>query len=422
MPLSGRLSLSLLLLPSLLMACSSSPGGASTDGGTSSSSGPTFVVDGGVTFSVASSGVTGASTGPGFTTGTTGVTGASSGVVSTGPVTSGTATSVASSSTPLPSSGIVITVEPDGTGDAEGLLTAIQGAQVSVHMEMYLLTNSDYIDALESLSSKLDVKVLLNQTFPTGTTAAQTNASTYTALQGAGVNVKWAPADPDGSDTGYTHEKAVIIDPGTANAQVWIMTMNLDTDAPKYNREFLAQDTISADIAEAEQIFEADYAGTPATVSGDLLVAPVNATQGLLALAQSATTSIDIEAEEIDSSGVEEEVFNAITSKAQSGVKVRLVLEDSSEATQTAAVTALQQAGATVVGYAYGGSGLDIHAKTMVVDGTTAYIGSENFTGGSLGYNRELGVIFQEPSEIAKIQTAINADVAGGSAYMASSN
>ena len=318
------------------------------------------------------------------------------------------------------SSGIVITVIPDGTGKAAGLLSAIQGARTAVHVEMYLLTNSTYINALIDLAkSGLDVKVILNQTFPSGTSSSDTNASSYTQLQQGGVNVSWAPTTT-GFDS-YTHEKTVIIDPGSANAQAWIMTMNLDTDAPKYNREYLAQDTNAADITEAESIFEADYASTSITPTGSLIVAPSpqnNAQPALLALIESATTSIDVESEEYDSSGLEAAIASALEAKAKAGVAVHMVLETSTESSQSSAVSALQAAGGQVVGYTYSGSsGLDIHAKAIVVDGTTAYVGSENLSGGSLGYNRELGVIFSEPSEVAKIVSTFGMDFSGGTTY-----
>jgi phosphatidylserine/phosphatidylglycerophosphate/cardiolipin synthase-like enzyme len=71
-----------------------------------------------------------------------------------------------------------------------------------------------------------------------------------------------------------------------------------------------------------------------------------------------------------------------------------------------------------VRGYAYGdGSALDIHAKAIVVDGARAFVGSENLSGGSLGYNRELGVSFSEPAEVSKVDSAIVDDFNGGSAY-----
>ena len=322
----------------------------------------------------------------------------------------------------IPTSGVTITVEPDGTGDAAGLLNAIKGAQTAVHVEMYLLSNAKYISALLALGAAgKDVKVVLNQSFPTGTPTANTNASSYAQLSGQpGVSVHWAPTTT-GFDS-YTHEKAVIIDPaGGSDSQVWIMTMNLDTDAPKYNREFLAQDTNAADITEAEDIFEADYASTSITPTGDLVVAPSpqnDAVSVLVGLINSATTGIAMEAEEFDDSGTqtEEKVFNALTAKAQAHIPVHLVLEDSTDSAQSSAVAALQAAGGVVVGYACSAS-LDIHAKALVVDGARAYIGSENFSGGSLGYNRELGVYFTEASEVAKVQTTIQNDFVGGTTY-----
>jgi len=323
---------------------------------------------------------------------------------------------------PPATSGITITVEPDGSGDAAAVLSAIEGAQTAVHVEMYLLTNSKYIDALIALSKAgKDVKVLLNQTFPTGTSASDTNAATYTQLEGGGVNVKWAPTNT-GFDS-YTHEKAVIIDPGQPNQQVWVMTMNLDTDAPKYNREFLADDVNAPDIAEAEAIFEADYADTAITPSGNLVVAPSpqnNAVATLVALINSATTSINMESEELDDSGynTEELVFNALVAKAKAGIKVQVVLEDSTDTSQSSAVTSLVAAGAHVVGYACSAS-LDIHAKALVVDDARAYVGSENFSGGSLGYNRELGVTFTQASEVTKVNSTIVTDFAGGTTYSA---
>ena len=55
-----------------------------------------------------------------------------------------------------------------------------------------------------------------------------------------------------------------------------------------------------------------------------------------------------------------------------------------------------------------------IHAKAMVIDGARAFVGSENFTGGSLGYNRELGVMFDTAAEVAKVKTTIDTDFGKG--------
>ena len=324
------------------------------------------------------------------------------------------------SSSALPAPPLSIVVEPDGSGVAEPLLFALASATVAVHVEMYLLTNDTYVRALETAySNGIDVEVVLNQTFPGGTSSDNTNESSYATLSAAGVPVTWAPTDT-GFDS-YTHEKAVIIDPGTANAQVWIMTMNLDYAGPTSNREYLAKDTDPDDVNEAETIFAADFAGESVTPSGALVVAPSpanDAVASIVSLIASATTSIDLEAEELDSAGLAGQVVGALTTASANGVAVRVVLEDSSSEEQASAVRGLVAAGASVVGYAYG-DGLDIHAKAIVVDTARAYVGSENITGGSLGYNRELGVIFSDPASVSAVDNAILDDFEAGSSYEA---
>jgi phosphatidylserine/phosphatidylglycerophosphate/cardiolipin synthase-like enzyme len=46
--------------------------------------------------------------------------------------------------------------------------------------------------------------------------------------------------------------------------------------------------------------------------------------------------------------------------------------------------------------------GLYIHAKTMIVDGSAALIGSQNYTSTSLDKNRELGMIVEQPALVSR--------------------
>jgi phosphatidylserine/phosphatidylglycerophosphate/cardiolipin synthase-like enzyme len=105
-------------------------------------------------------------------------------------------------------------------------------------------------------------------------------------------------------------------------------------------------------------------------------------------------------------------------------VKVRLVVGNAGN--DASLMQRVKTAGGKVVvtGPASGaGTKTDpyIHAKAIVIDcsGTTCargYIGSENFSAGSLGYNRELGVIFTQAPELAKVEAAISTDFAAGTA------
>lgn len=294
-------------------------------------------------------------------------------------------------------SAVQIFVEP--SDNAQALITSLQGAQSSIHMTMYLLTNSTVVSTLISKKKAgLDVKVVLNKNFPSSGTD---NNSVFTQLQSNGVQVVWAPTLYT-----YTHEKAVIVD-GTS---VWIMTMNVTFSSPSSNREYLALDTDPDDIAEAEDIFQADFTNAGANPTGKLLVAPINARARLLDLINNAQTKLDVEDEELSDS----QIVPALVAAHDRGVAVRVVLSDDSPTTAMAnAVAALEADGIAVKKLAtpY------VHAKAIVADDVLAYVGSENLTQNSLDANRELGLVVSAPSEVTKVESTIDADFVAGVVY-----
>ncbi len=293
-------------------------------------------------------------------------------------------------------SAVTITVEP--SDDAQGLITSIQNAKTSVHMEMYLLSNSKVIDALISQhQAGHDVKVILNQNFPSTGSDSGSNQSVYTQLQNAGVSVIWAPPGFT-----YTHEKGVIID-GTS---AWIMTMNATESSPTSNREYLALDTDAADVAEIEAIFEHDYANQGYHASGKLVVSPDDSRAELTTLIGMAKSTIDIECEELTDTGI----VSALATAAGHGVTVHIVVADSTTPSATA-LTTLKGAGVKLNVF----SKYYVHAKSMVVDGKYAYVGSVNYTSGSIGNNREVGIITGTASEVQKVESTTTSDFAAGS-------
>ena len=312
---------------------------------------------------------------------------------------------------PATTTAISIIVEPNGQHASE-LLTAINGAHTSVYMTMYQIDNTQFVDALVARKQAgLDVEVILDSS----TTSKSWNTPAYNTLHSAGVAVVWS--NPTFT---YTHEKTLIID----GKQAWIMTMNLNQSPPTSNREYLGIDTDANDIAEATSVFMADHANAPITPSGKLVVANNNAREKLVALIDSATKTLDVEVEELSDLNLHG-VVNAIAQAAARGVVVRVVLAAGTPtSSQTQAINEIKGAGGKIVvtGPTSGnGSSSNpyIHAKAAVVDcvsGTCAagFVGSENFSGGSLGYNRELGVIFSTASELAKVETTIASDFSRG--------
>ena len=103
----------------------------------------------------------------------------------------------------------------------------------------------------------------------------------------------------------------------------------------------------------------------------------------------------------------------ALDNAAGRGVRVQIVMCDNAPSpAQATAVTDLKAHGVHLVKVVtpY------IHAKSIVVDGKVAYVGSENFTASSLIYNRELGVLVSAAAEVAKVLTTTRADFARGTA------
>jgi phosphatidylserine/phosphatidylglycerophosphate/cardiolipin synthase-like enzyme len=315
---------------------------------------------------------------------------------------------------------VQIIVEPNGLSGAE-LVTAIKAAKTSVYMTMYSINDPDVLNALIARKKAgVEVKVVLNQSFPYGT---NTNQAAYTKLTGGGVSVVWAS-----SWFTYTHEKTVMMDHQTA----WIMTMNCMNTSPTGNREYLAIDSDPADVQQAEALFQADFANVVFNTAGPLVISPdppQNARTALVALIDSATSTLDVEVEEFSDLGYSGKtgVVTAVANAATRGVTVHVVLAAGTPSSnQVTAISQVKAAGAkVVVSGAQSGSGTQakpyLHAKTILVDcvGTTCrkgFVGSENFSGGSLGYNRELGLFIAATSELAKIKTAVNADYASGTA------
>lgn len=298
-------------------------------------------------------------------------------------------------------SAISIQVEPTDNGLA--VLNAIKGAKKSVHMTMYLLSNNQVINALIDLKKAgKDVKVVLNKNFPAN---AGSNQSTYDTLKAAGVSVVWAPAGYQ-----YTHAKTVILD-GTS---VLIMTMNLTYTSASQNREYIVTDTDPQDIADAEMIFQGDYTNAATTVNGKLVLSPkstssIDARARLKALIDGATKTLDVEGETLS----DDALVDAMILAHQQNVAVRIVVDGSQDPTpaQADSIALLKAANVPVVSV----KAPTIHAKAIVADGVRGYVGSQNFTTNSLFNNREIGVLTDAASELAKVTTAISQDFAAGS-------
>lgn len=290
-------------------------------------------------------------------------------------------------------SGITEFNEPDA--GEQVIISAITGAKKSVWLEMYLLTDTNVISALENAaSSGVDVRVML-EPHPVGGGSPQ---STEAALRQAGASVEDAsPAFR------LTHEKGMIID----GSMAYIMSCNFTYSALNgKNREYGIIDTNPQDVQGVSDIFTADWNRTSLSQVTDpnLIVSPINARSDLTTFITNAQHSLVIEAEELQDSGV----ISAIASAAQRGVTVQVILPvpKGSSDSNASGIATVKAAGAEVREDAH----LYMHAKMMVVDGTLGYVGSENFSSYSLDNNRELGLLIADSSVLSAMQQTFQQD------------
>jgi cardiolipin synthase len=312
--------------------------------------------------------------------------------------------------TPGPDGSVVVpstssvTIQVQPTDGAQQVEASIRAAKTSVHMTMYLLTDTTIMDALGDLKDAgKDVKVVLNKTFPPN---GGDNSSAFATLQGRGVPVVYAPAAYT-----FTHAKTVVID----SAKVLVMTMNLTQSSAFNNREFIATDTDPADVSDCEKLFAADFVGAAVNINGKLVVSPqatqpVDSRSRLKALIESAKTSLDVEVQALSDGAL----TDAIVARHQAGVAVRVVLsaDPGQSPSELNMIAKLKAAGVPLKGVLtpY------IHSKVLVVDGTKVFVGSQNFTPTALFQNREVGLIAEVPTEAKKVQDVIAKDFLAGAA------
>ncbi|MBV8084950.1 MAG: hypothetical protein JO247_09050 [Chloroflexi bacterium] len=285
-------------------------------------------------------------------------------------------------------------VEPDD--GPEPLLNELAGARSSVDVEMYLLTDKDVLVALEDAERRgVKVRALLEE-HPYGEGAG--NESAYSRLQRDGIAVRWT----DNRRYKLTHEKAAVVD----GREALILTLNLTASAFSRNREYGVVDRTPEDVTEVAAIFEADWSGTTYTpAQPDLVVSPMNSRDKLQAIIGQATSSLDVESEEVQDDSVEQALLGA----EKRGVNVRVVLSPAAagQTDANAGGVAFLKSGGVQVRYM---SKPYVHAKIVLADRKTAFVGSENISHQSLDLNREVGLFVSAPAALQRIAATFEQD------------
>jgi cardiolipin synthase A/B len=290
-----------------------------------------------------------------------------------------------------------------GPGDRP-FLQAVRSAQSSADLVMYELSDPTFEQALVSAKKRgVHVRVLLNGGYYGGGSSA--NQAAYSYLKANGVPVRWSP-----SRYALTHQKTLVADDKTA----YIMTLNLVDEDYSTSRDFAVADTDSQDVSAIEATLTADWNNRSIEPSDgvDLVWSP-GALDSQLSLIDSARHTLDIYNEEMDDAAV----TSALDAAARRGVDVKVVMTASSD--WDSAFAKLTRAGVHVRTYKQDAS-LYIHAKMILVDGRRVFLGSQNFSAGSLDDNRELGLILSTGAIIRSLEGTFAGDYAHAAPFSTS--
>jgi phosphatidylserine/phosphatidylglycerophosphate/cardiolipin synthase-like enzyme len=291
---------------------------------------------------------------------------------------------------PPPSEVDGVYVLPDDGRDP--VLHEIDRARCSIDVTVYLISDDAVIEALARAETR-GVRVrLIHEPTPFGGGFGTVEVAEQ--LQQAGVEVRPGP-----SHFQFIHAKYLVIDDRVAI----VTNQNLTYSAFESNREFGVVTTNRQDVATLAAIFEADWNDTATPVTGGrLIVSPQNARQRLLEVIGGAETSIDLYAEVIR----DDEVIDALSTAAQRGVRVRVIVNAPEDALDATVGDVLASNGVQVrVDRA-----LYIHAKAMVIDGAAVVIGSTNPTATSLDRNREVSLLVADRTAAARVMAVFERD------------
>jgi phosphatidylserine/phosphatidylglycerophosphate/cardiolipin synthase-like enzyme len=183
------------------------------------------------------------------------------------------------------------------------------------------------------------------------------------------------------------HGKMFLID----RKELFLLAFNYTHMDITLSRSFGARITTPAIVAEAVKLFESDSHRTPFTSTvHELVVSPTNARRELTAFIKGAKKQLLLYEMKIS----DPEFVNLLREKMAAGVDVRIVGRASPRATALPLRT----------------MSMRLHARAILRDGKSAFLGSQSLRKLELEARREIGVIFTDGPAVKKMISIFEAD------------
>ena len=288
-------------------------------------------------------------------------------------------------------------VLPDDT--ALPIIAAIDAAQKSLRVKMFLFSDPALLDALKRARKRgVAVRVMLN---PARRSGEEENVATRNALAEAGIEV--ADSNPAFE---LTHEKSMIVDDHTA----FVKSLNWQTKNLTETRDYAVVTRVADEVAEVIAGFEADWHRKPFDPGREsrMVWCSLNGRERIARFIDSAKESLWLQNERYQDTVIIERLVRAVGR----GVKVHVMarpphtLKKDKLIEGVGGLRILQDVGAKV----HKPKGLRLHAKMLLADGERAIIGSINLAPGSFDARRELAIETDDPVVVKRLRDVAHKD------------
>lgn len=278
-------------------------------------------------------------------------------------------------------SGVRCLVQP-GEG-AKSLVKGINHARKSVELMIFRFNRREIEQALAAAVTRgVQVHALIAWTNRGGD---QSLRDLEMRLLAAGVAVSRTH-----DDLIRYHAKLMIVD----RRELYLLGFNFTYLDMERTRSFGVVTKNKKHVEEAAKLFDADTRRQPYVAgSSTFIVSPVNARQQLTSFIRAAKKELLIYDPEISDPGI----IRILEARVRAGVRVRIIGK-----LKIKTMSSILPAARTLH--------MRLHTRSMVRDGTSAFIGSQSLRSLELDARREVGIIFRDPKTVACVVQTFEED------------
>lgn len=270
-------------------------------------------------------------------------------------------------------------VQP-GDGAAP-LIKGIQSARKNIDILIFRFNRSDIEKALAAAVTRgVHVHALIASTNRGG---VQNLRDLEMRLLAAGITVSRT-----NDDLVRYHGKMMIVD----RRVLYLLAFNFTWLDMERSRSFGIVTTNKKHVEQAVRLFEADTQRQPYSAgSATFIVSPVNARRQLTAFIRAAKKQLLIYDPEVSDPAV----IRVLEARGKAGVDIRIIgkLKGKNGAIAPAKTPFMR-----------------LHTRSIVRDGSWAFVGSQSLRALELDSRREVGIIFRDPKVVARILRTFEED------------